>query len=221
MKVSEALHSRYTCRQFNPDPLERDTLIAILEDANRAPSWANTQPWEIFVAGGDRLEELRQAYLENFRKGVPASSDVPRPEKWPEVIDERMRALYAARFEFLAIDREDKDARQKMVENNYRFFGAPVVLYLCMDQSLTSWSMHDLGMMAQSIMLAAQERGIDSAIAYNLVIYPDLIRKTIDIPEDLKIVIGIALGYGNSSAIQNRFRSERRSLDEAVRFRGI
>ena len=108
-----------------------------------------------------------------------------------------------------------------MVENNHNFFGAPTVLYLCMDSSLTPWSMHDLGMMAQSIMLAATERGVSSAIAYNLVIYPELIRKEMNIPDDLSIVIGIAVGYADSGDRQNQFRSERRSLEEVVRFRGI
>src|SRR5659263_675197 len=53
MNVTAALNSRYTCRAFKPQPLEKDTILAILEAAKRPPSWANTQPWEIFVPGGE------------------------------------------------------------------------------------------------------------------------------------------------------------------------
>lgn len=68
-------------------------------------------------------------------------------------------------------------------EANSRFFGAPVVVYLCMDKSLSTWSVFDLGSLSQSIMLAAQEYNLGSAVAAMLVIYPNLIRKTLDIPK--------------------------------------
>jgi hypothetical protein len=42
--------------------------------------------------------------------------------------------------------------------------------------------MFDLGSLSQSIMLAAQEYGIDSAPAVNLVAYPKIIRKKLKFP---------------------------------------
>jgi nitroreductase len=221
MNVTEALNARFTCRAFKSEPLDREKILAIFEAAIQTPSWANTQPWEIYAAGGEVLENLRQACLENFHNGVPANSDMPRAEQWPPVIEDRMNQLMAARLKELAIDREDKVSRQEMAENNHRFFGAPVVVYLCLDRSLTPWSMHDLGMMSQSIMLAAEELGVNSAIAYNLVIYPDLIRKALGIPDELSIIIGIALGYGDADNRRNQFRSARRPLEEVVHLKGI
>lgn len=221
MKVSEALESRFTCRAFKPEPLSREMLAGIFGAALHAPSWANTQPWEIYVAGGETLEALRQACLEHFLSGGDANADLPRPEQWPPVFEERMRNLGAERFKTLGIERADEAARKKMSENNNRFFGAPAVAYLCMDKTLSQWSVHDLGMMAQSIMLAAQERGVASAIAYNLVIYPELIRKALEIPDELAIIIGIALGYADADSGQNSFRSSRRPQEEVVRFKGV
>ncbi len=221
MNVSEALNSRYTCRAFKADPVARETLTKIFDDALRAPSWANTQPWEIYIAGGQILEDLRQACLKNFHKGVPINSDMPRPGQWPAPIEARMRELGAARFKSMEIEQGDQAARMEISENNHRFFGAPVVAYLCMDHSLSSWSIHDLGMMSQSIMLAAQDRGVASAIAFNLVVYPDLIRSSLAIPDELDIIIGIALGYDNPGHKQNKFRSPRRPVDEVVRMQGI
>jgi nitroreductase len=71
MDVIEALHSRYTVRAFKTDPVSREVLWKILEAALHAPSWANTQPWEIFVEGGDVLNRLRRANLEYLKNCVP------------------------------------------------------------------------------------------------------------------------------------------------------
>ena len=111
MNVTEALNSRLHLPRFQvPSLSTEETIMAILEAANRTPSWANTQPWEIFVAGGDVLEGLRQACLENFHQGVPGSSDLPRPEHGRRPSTERMHGLMAARSRTLGIDREDEAA---------------------------------------------------------------------------------------------------------------
>jgi len=76
-------------------------------------------------------------------------------------------------------------------------------------------------MLAQSIMLEAQQYGLGSIPAYNLVAYPDLIRKELKIPDDLSIIIGIALGYSDTQHPQNKFRSPRRPIQEVARFKGF
>jgi nitroreductase len=76
-------------------------------------------------------------------------------------------------------------------------------------------------MMSQSIMLAAQDHGVDSAIAVNLVCYPDVIRDELGIPEELLIVIGVALGYADDSDLSDCFRSPRRPFADVVRLVGI
>jgi nitroreductase len=221
MNVTEALNSRYSTRAFKSDPVDRNTILKILEAATRAPSWANTQPWEIFVAGGDALERLRQAYLANFQTDVPRKSDIPRPELWPPAHQKRIEDLGAKRFGLRGIKRDDKAARLVFSEANAKFFGAPVVIYLCMDRTLTPWSVFDIGMLAQSIMLEAQEYNLGSIPAFMLVSYPELIRTELEIPEDLSIIIGIALGYSDTQHPQNKFRSPRRDIREVVRFKGF
>jgi nitroreductase len=221
MDVTDALNSRYSTRAFKPDPVDKETITRILEAATRAPSWANTQPWEIFIAGGDVLNRLRNAYLENYHKDVPGRSDLPRPQQWPPALQKRMEELGAERFKTAGIKRDDKAARQTIFEANYRFFGAPAVIYLCMDRSLTPWSIFDIGMLAQSIMLEAQQYGLGSIPAYILASYPDLIRAELEIPDDLSIIIGVALGYSDEQHPQNKFRSLRRPIQEVVRFRGF
>lgn len=221
MNVIDALNSRFTVRAFEPDPVHKGTILKILDAATRAPSSGNTQPWELFVAGGDALDRLRRAFEERFRKGVPGSPDLPAPQQWPPALQKRIDELKAARFASLGIEPEDAAARQAMSERIYQLFGAPTVVYLCMDRTLTAWSIFDTGLLAQSIMLAAQQYGVDSAAAALLISYPDLIRAELEIPEDVWVLMGVALGYRDRQHPLNQYRSPRRPVQEVVRLKGL
>jgi nitroreductase len=220
MNVTEALEARRTVRAFLPVPVPNEVLEKILKAALHAPSWANTQPWEIYVASGDALERIRRVFVERTREGTAGGPDLAFPKEWPPVCRERTRVLTTGRADTLGVAVDDPGFRQDFLESNRRFFGAPHVAYLCMDSSLSTWSVFDLGMIAQSIMLAAQDHGVDSAIAVNLVYYPDAIRDELGIPDDLLIVIGVGLGYADTSDPSDGFRSARRPFEEVVRFVG-
>lgn len=221
MHINEALNSRYATRSFKPDPVSKETLLKIVAAATRAPSWADTQPWEIFIAGGEALNRLRRSFIERFDAGGPNQTDLPRPQNWPPALQQRTAENSAHRFAAMGVDRNDEIARQAISRRNYEFFGAPVVVYLCMDRTLTPWSIFDMGMVAQSIMLAAQEFGVDSMPAVGLVAYPDLLRKELGIPDDLMVLMGLALGFGDPNHPVNKPRSLRRPVEEVVRFQGL
>lgn len=215
MNVSEALQARRSCRAFKPEPVDRDTLLAVLNDALRAPSWANTQPWEIFVAGGEVLGEINQAYLESHRNNVPQAPELPRPKGWPEWINERRKELFAG------MSLAAGEAAKEFGELNQKFFHAPAIIYLCMDKSLTSWSVFDLGALSQSIMLAATERGLATMPAVTLIDYPEVLHDKLDIADDLSIIFGIAIGYADQQHPINKFKSVRRTVSDVARFKGI
>jgi len=221
MEVIDALRQRYTARAFTKEPIDRNTLEKILEAALRTPSWANTQPWELHIAAGAVLDRLREAYVKNLKDCVPRNPDLAGPKQWPPALQARMELLRAERTATLERVCLDKSALKDLAEMNYHFFYAPAVVYVCMDRSLTPWSVFDLGLVSQSIMLAAKHYGVDSAVAVTLVAHPDLIRQELKIPENLSIVIGIALGHADPGHPQNQFRSPRRTVKEAVSFYGI
>ena len=221
MDVLDAMRTRYTARAYKPQPVDKETVLKILEAANRAPSWGNSQPWHIYVAAGEVTERIRQGFLERLHQGVPRQLDIPGVEKWPAAEQQRIGENGAARFKAMGIARDDKVARQGMVENNHRFFGAPCVVYICMDRTLTTWSVYDIGLLTENILLAATEYGVDSAVAVNLVNYPDIIRAEMGIPDSLAVVIGIALGYADPDDKWNIYRSTRRPIEEVVHLKGF
>lgn len=218
MNVSDALKSRFTCRSFDQKSVSREKIEQILEMALHSPSWANTQPWEIYVANGEKLDKIKGEYIDCFNQNKPRNPDVALAKTWPLEHQKRMRKLTSEMFNHLKISDADEESRNASWRSNFEFFKAPAVIYLCMDRSLGEWSMFDMGAMSQSIMLAAKEAGLDSAPAINLVVYPDILRKELEIPQELSVVFGIALGYKDETSPQSSFRSSRRSFEEVVKY---
>lgn len=221
MDVFEALRNRYTCRDFKPQPVPQATLLEVLEAAGRSPSWANTQPWEIFVAGGESLKRIRKSYMEQFDRGYAPHPDLPAPAQWPAPLRRRSEELMGLHTRQYFIHPGDAADSRQHLRHNYMFFEAPAVIYLCMDRSLTAWSVFDLGILTQSILLAARDKGLDTAPAYMLVAYPDILRQELGIPEALSIIFGIAVGYGSGTDGPGEFRSPRRPIGEVARFNGF
>ncbi|MBI2852740.1 MAG: nitroreductase family protein [Chloroflexi bacterium] len=71
MDIVEAVNARKSIRAFKPDPVPREVLEKIMGSAIRAPSWANTQPWDIVIASGEQLKAIREGF--NEKAGQPAS----------------------------------------------------------------------------------------------------------------------------------------------------
>ncbi len=137
--------------------------MEILEAAHRAPSWADTQPWEVYVATGDALERLRHAHLDTFATGVQPHPDFPAPTQWPPALKKRMDDLLTLHKKEAQTHPEHKNNSEAYLVRQMNFFKAPVVIYLCLDRALGPWSIFDMGFFTQSLLLAAKEKGLDTA----------------------------------------------------------
>jgi nitroreductase len=82
MDVVEAIRERRSVRAFKSDPVSPAILRQIIEQALRAPSWANTQPWEFAIVTGKQLEEIQKGFLESGDQ--EPDSDIARPYEFPE-----------------------------------------------------------------------------------------------------------------------------------------
>lgn len=212
MKVNEALNARHSTRAFLSAPVKRGTLDAVLESAARTPSWANSQPWEVFVATGDTMDRIRKAYMEKYEHKAETSPETPRPAQWSEPTIKRREQLRPG------MTRDCGESAKQFGELNQAMFNAPAVIYICMDKILSEWSLYDIGAYSQSIMLAAVEHGLATIPAITLTLFPDVLRSELDIPDNLKITIGIAIGYADTDHGINRFVSDRKTLAETVRY---
>ena len=123
------------------------------------------------------------------------------------------------RFKLLGLDASDPASGKVFAEWGSRMFGAQLMIVVCMDKALPATNRIDLGLFVQTVCLAAQGCGVESFIAGMLVTQPDILRQELEIPEDLDIVVGIALGYPNPESIINTYRSPRRTIEEVVRYK--
>jgi len=212
MNVTEALNARRSTRAFLPTPVEKDNLSAVLEAAARTPSWANSQPWEVFVATGDTQQRIREAFLEKHAQKAEATPEMPRPTQWTEAAKNRQQQLRPGMV------RDCGEAADQFVALNQAMFYAPAGIYICMDKVLSEWSLYDIGAYSQSIMLAASEQGLATIPAINMVLFPDVLKRELQIPDNLKVTVGIAIGYADQAHAINNFVSDRSPLDETVRF---
>ncbi len=54
MTVENALRHRKSCRAFLDSSVDSKLLRTIIEQASRAPSNGNLQPWQLFILTGTR-----------------------------------------------------------------------------------------------------------------------------------------------------------------------
>jgi nitroreductase len=226
MDIVEAINQRKSIRAFKPDPVPLDILKQIMELALRAPSWANTQPWEFAIVGGRELEEIRSAFIEKAEN--EPTPDIPGPGEFPKPYDSRLHALVPKLLEVQSIRREDIEGRGRWLLRGLEHFGAPVVIYICIDRSfhfqsrgLNVWPIFDCGLVAQNIMLLATKYGLGTIPQAQAVRYPEALRKVLGIPDSKLIVLGIAIGYPDWDDPVNQFRSEREPLEKVARWYGF
>ncbi|MEK7845383.1 MAG: nitroreductase [Nitrospinota bacterium] len=218
MNIIEAINNRRSVRAFKSDPIPDDILRKIINAATMSPSYTNTQPWEVAVVRGTVKEKLSHDLYALASVDTPPNPDIPKPLSWPEKLNKRSKEHGERRFKVMGIGRDDKEKRKELRLLNFRFYDAPAVLFIFMDKNLGEWSIMDIGMFAQSLMLAALEYGLGTCPQAVLTDYPHTIKKHLNIPETKKILLGISIGYPDNEALINTYRSMRVEMDEFVKW---
>ena len=222
MNVSEAVASRRSIRAFQDKPVDQAVLRSVLEKAQNAPSGGNTQPWNAVMLTGAPLAKLVDMVAETIPQGLAAySAEYPiYPAELEGRYSDSRFGVGDAMYKALDIPREDKAQRLDVFRNNFRAFGAPVLMLVHTPRymGLPQWS--DIGMWLQTVLLLREE-GLDSCAQEAWAVYQKQIREVVDIPEDHIFFCGCAIGWGNRDAAINSFPVPRVALEEAVRWEGF
>ncbi|HOF04267.1 MAG TPA: nitroreductase [Syntrophales bacterium] len=206
MELRAAIRGRRSIRKFKPDTVPREVVAEIMAEARWSPSWGNTQPWEFYVLTGRPLAEFKRRNYEKSLRGDLPEPDVPMPEQWPAALKGRYGELGRIVLETLGIPREDKEARNRYYLGMTGLFDAPCLLVACLPRELRmEYAMLDIGLITQTICLAAYDRGLGSCIMAAAVVYADLLREIAGIPADRRTVLGIVLGYPDEDYPLNHF----------------
>ena len=219
----DAITKRSSKRKFLNKPVPKDIQEQILVAAGMTPSGANMQPWVVYAISN---KEILTNIGDDIIKHIDAGGDVDQfiqyyPINWINPYKKRRITTGAGLYKHLEVDRKDEQRRKELWHDNYRWFGAETVFFICTDKSLiegAQGALIDCGAYMQSIMLAAQAFDIDSCPQGSTTEYGRIIAKTLDLPDNLALLYSVVLGYEDKEAVQNSYQPERAPLDEIVTF---
>jgi nitroreductase len=220
--VSEAVERRISVRAFKPDPVDGAVVRDILERAARAPSGGNLQPWRVYALAGEPLAEFKALAVQRMAEGPAEEPEytVYPPNLWEPFRTRRFQNaedLYST----LGIPREDKARRLAQFARNAEFFGAPVGLFFCIDRKVGPPQWSDMGMLMQTVMLLAIERGLDTCPQEFWSRFPRTVAEFINLPDDHLVFSGMALGYRDEGHVVNALKTRRDPFEDWGELRGF
>ena len=216
MDAIDCIKTRMSIRKFKPEPVPEDVLLEVIATAQWSPSYKNSQPWEVMIISGERKEALSKLMVDLLYRGEANCPDIQAPESWPEAESARISELFRKRKEITGIDLADPKIVVKSKKANFNFYGAPHAIYIYQDASLSQWSLFDLGLFAQSLMLAAHAKGLGTVPQAFATDYAREVKKFLAIPETKRLVLGFSIGYPDMDSPLNSFRTDRAKIDDIV-----
>lgn len=223
MNVLDAIQSRKSIRAFTDQQVPRAVVEEILEVSQRAPSGTNTQPWHVYVCTGAVQQAISDDVLALLAAGK-ASSYADHdyyPDVWNEIHRDRRRAVGWGLYGLLGIEKGDREGSARQAARNFKFFDAPVGLFITVDSYLARGNWADAGMYCQTLMLAARGFGLHTCAQAAWISFQEPIFRHLGIPDDQALVTGMSLGYADDGAIENTLVSEREVISNVAHFRGF
>ena len=221
MDLIEAIKTRRSIRAFKPDPVPKAILEDILQTAILSPSAANLQPWEFLVVTGEPLKKLSAAFIEKSKAGETGNWEIRKGMGRAQVPEKYLARLRNLQIRNTVYQRDDPEQRAEFMRRGFSFFGAPAVIIVTMEKSLGDAHVFDLGLVTQTLCLAAVNHGLGTCIQAQGVSYPNVIREIFNIPESKIMVIAIAIGYPDFSNSVNQYKSGREPLESLTTWMGF
>ena len=175
----EAMHSQRQITHYKSDPVPREAIEKVLEAATKAPSGANSQPWDfVVITDRDLIAQVGQIYREEWLKMLGA---VPPPDELP--------AYRAARY-----------LANHMPE-------MPVLILVCVDHSRSHGPYtpgepivrdryaSSIWLAIQNLFLAARALGLGTRLTATHLQREQAVKDLMGIPDHVETVMLTPLGY--------------------------
>jgi nitroreductase len=215
MDLIKVIQERKSFRAFKSDLIPKETIQAILKLAILAPSAINLQPWELIVVTGEERERLSRRLIKAYKEkkiSCGPGNVKPMPKTFAKR-GARTLELMNPFFEEMGVD-----PNQFINEGSCNFYGAPVAILLCLDDSFPNARFVDIGLILGYLLLAAHVSDLATCPIGLITAYQEEIKDTLNIPESKNVVIGLALGYPDEKSPINRFKSQRDDFEKFVRW---
>lgn len=221
--VLEAINNRSSKRAYLPKPVEKEILETILNAAGQTPSGANMQPWTVYaISNQEVLKNIGDAIITKMDAGILNDQFIQYyPVNWVNPYKKRRIVTGAGLYKLMEVDRKDNDTRIEMWKDNFRWFGAQTVIFVCTDKENingAAGAFIDCGAYMQSIMLAAQEFGVESCPQGSTTEFGKVVADVLDLPDNLALLYSVVLGYEDKSEKINTYQPARAKLEDSVTF---
>jgi len=221
--VIEALEQRSSKRAYLDKAVSKEIQEKILNAAAQTPSGANMQPWVTYaVSDPAMLKKIGDAIIEKMDAGITHDQFIQYyPVKWVNPYKKRRIVTGAGLYKLMEVDRKDNETRVQMWKDNFRWFGAQTVIFVFTDKANIDGAQGafiDCGAYMQSIMLAAQEFGVDSCPQGSTTEFGKVVAQALETPDNLALLYSVVLGYADKDAKINTYRPARVPLEEQVTF---
>ena len=222
MELMKVIEKRKSIRAYLPDPVERETVEKLLRAAMLAPSGSNSQPWKFYVVTGVRKKALDELLLQCLEEGRKTSNELQvqregGDERTQEKINSRRSALTKAIMDLLI---KNDLPLELFAKGSFTYFGAPVAIFVTMDQSLGENNLVSIGAAVENLLLAACENGLGTCWIGMALMYAKEIKENLGIPDTERIVSSLALGYPDHAAPINSFKAGRDDFDSFTEWIG-
>jgi nitroreductase len=215
MDLLKAILDRRSVRAFKPDPVPKERIEEILRLAIHAPSAINLQPWEFTVVMGEEKERLSRRLIKAYReKQISCGPGNVKP--LPKTVAVRGALTLKQMNPFF--EKMGIQSNLFINEGSCNFYGAPAAILIGLDNSFPNGRFVDLGVILGYLVLIAHEFGLGTCPIGLITAYEDEIKDLLNIPENMNVVVGVALGYPDWDVPINQFKSQRDNLEKMVRW---
>ncbi len=215
MDLTEAMKERRSTRAFLEKPVTREVMERLLYLATQAPSAINLQPWELAVVSGEEKKRLSRLLVKRMKeRNISCAPGAKKP--LPEAFMDRQRGLLNTIQPHLP---EDTVFQEFINEGSCNFYGAPTAVIISMDQVFSSARLTDMGVLVGYLVLAAHGLGLSTCPIGLITAFDEEIKEELSLSDEMQVVIGVAIGYGDPDAPINGGRSERVPLQDVVKWR--
>lgn len=227
MNVYDAIMERRSYRVFKRDPIPKDLIEKIINAGQQAPSSCNMQPWEFVVITGRERDVLSQLLLKSFSDQGKRYDIRGKESYYPPRILERRKKFFRDVFKELVKHKVHRLAMHKVspmkfvMEGTLRFYDAPVIILVFIDNGMEKRFLFDIGTCVQNILLAAQAEGLGSHLIGLILKYQNAVKEALQISPEKELVVGICLGYPDSKNPINDFKPDRANLAQFVQWIGF
>jgi nitroreductase len=206
MEFDEVVRTRRSVHEYADEPIDRETVETILEQARLAPSGYNLQPWEFLVVESDErrraLSEVAhgQEHVVDAPVAVVVLGNTDPAAHADPVFDDWLAKDYLPNADVKEALLENVEGMAAMSETERRV-----------------WTTRSTALAAMTLMYAAWNQGVASCPMEGF--DADALAEEFDIPAGYEPVMLVTLGYpADDAADVEHDRKVRRPVEEIVHY---